>query len=152
MKQYILNYLRKKLFAGEYAKLELQRRTITEKSVNEQIQLLTRLNLACFDPRAVDKGEDILDIVMEEDGDDTEFLKQCVDLSKNTAWQRIQEWLKREQVVFTAKESQNIDTLNFSRGSVNGLVLEQEVVDRLVGVYRERTSHKDDQYDNHEVI
>lgn len=147
----IKEYLRQRLFAGEYAKLELARRTVNDKTVQQQIQLLTRINLQSFDHRLIDKGDDILDIVIEDHGSDNEFLKQVIDLNKNPAFHEIVEWLKREQVLYTAKEARDLDTLNFSRGSINGLVLLEQNIDRLVGVYQERVSPPEE-YDNHEVI
>lgn len=150
IKQYIAEYLRKKLFATEYAKLELARRTVDGKSHTEQIQILTRANLASFDVKALDSDDDVLELA-EAHGWENQFLAQVKDLRDNTALKNIVEMLKRDQMAFGAKEAVTLDQLNFSRGSINGVVLLEDTIDRLYGVYRERVS-PDEEYDNHEVI
>ena len=74
--------------------MELARRTVEGKTAVEQMQMLTRANLATFDIKAIDNTDDILEMADAEDIA-TEFLAQVKDLNESVALKRMLTFLKR---------------------------------------------------------
>lgn len=136
--------LRRYLFKDEYLKLELARRQPVK--VTEMV----RQQLVGFDKRLLTETGDVLDQWTRIKTEDTK-LEQVHQIAQASALRDILAWLKREQIYFAVMQSENIDQVNFARATVNGLVLLEETIDRLDGVYRERVSTPEP-YDKHDVI
>lgn len=124
--------------------------------------LMMRELLKGFDPTLVDfvpegpnggvNATDILEEIKQQTGSDgTEFLAGIKEAYKNDALRRLDKFLIRNQIVYSAREAETLDQINFGRATVNGLVLRQGEIDRLYGVYLAR--HPDEEpYDKFSAL
>lgn len=110
---------------------------------------LVREQMFGFDKRMLYDDSDYEENEKGELTDD--FLSHVHDLDENPALDMIIMLLKREQVMFTALEAENIEQVNFGRATINGLQLIREETDRLVGIYNQRHAGEGD-YDHSEVV
>lgn len=110
---------------------------------------LVREQLKGFNPRMLDKEGDILELYQGEDSERM-FLEQVKSLHDNPARKAILEYLTREQVLFSAKEAREINSVNFGRATINGFTLFDEEVDRLYLIHQERTKGADP-FNKHDI-
>ena len=109
-----------------------------------------RAQLKSFDPKLLD-SEDQLPEVLGDDENQIEFLNNVKSLSGNRALNIICDYLKRNLIIDAAKYGKDIDAINFSRASINGLGLLREEIERLLVILEERHP-KETEFDKHEVV
>jgi hypothetical protein len=121
-----------------------------QKMVKPDIVALTRHNLSVFTP--LDVGEDKeLRAYFPDNESWRVFLGKCKTIADSDALQVILRYLVAGQVEFTAKEATSMESVNFSRGCVNGYTLLREELDKLSGEYAALTAQQE-AFDVHEVI
>lgn len=111
---------------------------------------IVREQLKGFNPRLLDSEADILEQFKEEDALDS-FLDQVHELSENNALGPIFDYLIRNQILYTAKEAEQMASINFGRSTINGFVLLREEIERLEGIYKERHI-PEDKFDTQDVL
>lgn len=141
-----------KVLLSEQAQALEETRQVYQKLIN---QLPTaseayREQMKGFNGTELNSYSDLEEIYDTEDGLEA-FMANVKSLSDNPALDAIINLLKRNQLQFTALESENLEQVNFGRATVNGLQLFREEVDRLVGVYKEMHKHEDE-FDPNEVL
>lgn len=141
--------LAKLLLRREYEELQLARKGYIE-GVKTSPAIAFRVQMKGYNPKDLDNMDDIEVMYDTEDGLNS-FLADVHSLSNNKALQEIIKVLKRNQIMHTALETQNLDQVNFGRATVNGLCLLEEEIDRLVGIYTEK-NEVEDKYDETEII
>lgn len=110
---------------------------------------LVREKMASFNPRLFNSENDVLQDIIEDDGEES-FLIKVKELTKNDALRRIADYLLRDLIMFAAKEGKDLEQINFSRASVNGVGLMMEEIERLAAVYDDRHKREED-YDAFEA-
>ena len=160
----IRHAIARKLFASEVARVDLERETFlslqaslkADKADFEAYKKtltiidLVREQLAGFNPRLLDTEDDLPEVLGDIENQE-EFLSKCKSLKDNYALDTILDYICRNQVMYSAKEANTLETINFGRATVNGASLCREEVARLAAVYTERHP-VDGQFDEHEVV
>lgn len=147
----IRKWLQQLLFSTEQLELEARLQALKTMREGTNITALVREQLAGFDSSLLDSDKEIL----EEFGDDTEaintFLNQVKELYDNPARVVIQNYLTRNQLLVGMMNAENLTALNFSRATINGIVLFDEELGSLYGKYKEL--HKpQESYDEHTIV
>lgn len=150
-------WLRAQLFSKE--ELEYQAKRIALKQMQESVNIvsLARQQLSGFDPLSI--NEDILrnrDNITVLDGlgeeERIEFINNVHALYANPALQVIVDYLIRAQVLHGHADADSVTGLNFSRATVNGLLLFKDEVDRFEGIYQVNHKAADTDYEETEVL
>jgi len=110
-----------------------------------------RSQMKSFDPLTMDNMDDIEVMYDTEDDGIDSFLSDMTSLSNNKSLQEVIKVIKRNQVMFIALESQNIEQVNFGRASINGLMLLGDEIDRLAGIHAKR-NEPEENYDKGSVV
>lgn len=79
------------------------------------------------------------------------FLQEVVDLKDNKAYGKITRFLIKHQIDFTAKEADNMDEVSFGRGTINGITLFMEEVEKWVAEWEKR-NQPETKYDKQAVF
>jgi hypothetical protein len=149
----IKEFLIEKFFKIEWEDIRRLRLFLSEQKKRQEsltIVDLVRTQLKGFNPLLLDSYDDI-ELTYPEGGEGLDsFLEQVGELKKNTALPLIEQFLKRNQVLYTAKEADDLNAINFGRASVNGVELIREEIDRLDKIRVERSSKPED-FDEHEI-
>jgi len=151
------------LFANEVEQIRIERETY--KTVNkilkkerqkwhEDIAKLTINDLV----REQLKGVSLKDLrdtneipeMMEENDSRDAFLGHVKSLQENPAYEAIRQFLIRRQIIITAKEAEDLTTINFGRATINGLELYDEEVGRLVSIF-DNENKKEEDFDEHGI-
>ena len=102
---------------------------------------LAREQLKGFSTKLLDSEEDIF-VIAEKEDKHVNLLSDAHTLVKNTTLMDIIAYIKRNQIYHIAmnagSEGELQAEINFSRGTVNGLELLKEEIERLDGIYLER--------------
>lgn len=115
---------------------------------------MMRESMKGFNPLLLDyvgSEDDILDSITEKEESVSDFLSNIKSISRNPAFKSMCKWIIRNQIIFTALDSENMDQVNFGRASVNGVKLVEDEVNRLALVYDERHT-SEPEFDEHEVV
>lgn len=139
--------LAKLLLKAEYEKLEKARDGYLSGSDPARA---FRRQMKGFEPKSIDSTDDIELMYEAEDGLES-FLADIKAVSDNKSLQEVIKVLKRNQIMHIALETQNIEQVNFGRATVNGFLLLEEEIDRLVGIYAQKHT-TEDKYDTNEVV
>lgn len=111
---------------------------------------LVREQLKGFDPRMLDTEDDLPEVLGEVESQDS-FLAAMKRLNEDEHLKTLIAYLKRNQVLHSAKEALTLDAINFGRATVNGLSLLDEEIGRLAIVYKTRHA-QEPEFDEHEVV
>ncbi len=154
--KYLSTWIRQARFRLSQKEEELDMRisALEEAKARATITALTRAQLAGFNPGALsDRASDIIDLIERDDGTEgvTEFLRKVHDLTENPAFAKVAEYLIREQILHGQLEANSLESLNFSRATINGVTLFLEEVERLNGIHLDRSRREED-FDAHDVI
>lgn len=171
----LYHWLKQKFFKDEIAlqqnvqaklqegldKLEESRRKfegeVLKYGMSVNVVDLVREQLKGFNPRLLDRIEnsdqaDILaEIEAEEGGNVEAFLAECKQITTTDAFLRVCNYLIRNQVIYTAKEARAEIAINFGRATINGVSLMREEIERMAGIWEER-SKAPEPFDKHEAI
>jgi len=110
-----------------------------------------RSQMKGFEPTDIDSTDDIEVLYDTEELGLDGFLADIKTVSDSIALKELIKVLKRNQIMHTALETNNIEQVNFGRATVNGLMLLEDEIDRLVGIHNER-NETEDNYDTNEVV
>lgn len=130
--------------------LTKERRDYAAWAERQTVVSVVRRQLAGFDPKLLDEERDLPEVLGDVDEQDS-FLAKCVSLKNDRALATILAYLKRNQVMHTAKEAQTLDAINFGRATINGLSLLEEEIARLATIHAERHP-PEEKFDAHEVV
>lgn len=153
LKSFLKGYLLKDELAAvtrQKTRLEDATRARTDFINTLSVTDLMREQLAGFNPRLLDSEDDLPEILGEVEAQDV-FLAGMKRLEEDEHLKTLIEYLKRNQVLHSAKEAQTLDAINFGRATVNGLTLLVEEITRLAIIYKVR-HEKDVEFDEHEVL
>lgn len=95
---------------------------------------LVREQLSGFNPKELDVDADELLSEIPEDEQES-FLEKAKTLQTSNVLARICTFLVRKQVLFSAREAPDLQTINFGRATVNGVELVKDEIDVLAAVY-----------------
>lgn len=157
----MLNALKKRLRAWLFSneEVEYQAKKLALKQMQESVNIVTlaRTQLAGFDPKSINEhilrnraDLGILDGLEEEDK--TALMNNIHALHHNPALQVIIDYLIRSQVLHGQMEAESVLALNFSRATVNGLLLFKDEVANIEGQWQELHKQPDNDFDEHEVV
>lgn len=111
---------------------------------------LVREQLAGFNPRLLDVDDELVEMMDGEDAVDS-FLAEAKKLHDNTALPKILDHITRKQIMESTVEALTLETINFGRGSLNGVTLVREEVERLHTAFVLRHAPKEE-FDAHEAL
>lgn len=137
----IKQWLRKKLFANEELEYEAKLMALKAMKENASIVALAREQLKGFDPRTITldaatnrSALTIYDGLSEEEKD--VLINNIHSLYSNPSLNILIDYLTRQQILYGQMEADSILSLNFSRGTVNGLALLRDEIKAAEGIYR----------------
>lgn len=88
----------------------------------------------------------------EKDNDEQKrFEARCYELNQDKVLQEIIQTIIDRQVNFIAKEARDMDLVSFGRGSINGVCLLKEEIERLASLHAERII-RPVEYNKYDVI
>lgn len=149
MFQKIKSWLRRKLFANEELEYQAKIMALASMKENASVVALAREQLKGFNPRHI-----TLDVVKNRhalslyDGltpeEEDALITNIHQLYTNPALQVLLDYITRNQVLYGQMEADSLLSLNFSRGTVNGLILLRDEINAAEGVYRKRHTPEED--------
>lgn len=145
------------MLKDELGAVERAKRRLTEAAERREDYInnlsvvdLVRAQLAGFNPRLLDNEDDLPEVLGDTESQEL-FLAGMKRLNEDEYLKTLIEYLKRNQVLHSAKEALTLDAINFGRSTVNGLSLLQEEIARLTTVFDVR-HEKQPEFDEHEVV
>jgi hypothetical protein len=142
MLQKIKAWLKRKLFSQEQLEYEARLLALKSMRTNASIVALAREQLSGFDPSTITLdsvrpknrvGITIFDGMSEAERD--EFIIAVHGLHSSKALRTITDFLTRAQVMEGAMGADSLTALNFSRATVNGLMLPWDTINEIEGIY-----------------
>lgn len=107
--------------------------------------------LNSYNPRTF-KGQDLLAWVEANDEMSvSEFLIKAHELKNSKTLRLINEFLIDQQVQHIARYTDNVESMNFNRGSINGIDLVDEEIAQLEDEYQSRKAANSSDFDEFEV-
>lgn len=123
---------------------------LEEQKKNLDITDLVREQLKSFNPRLLSDDNDLLAVLTDEDSEEV-FLSRMRDVFKMKELWQVCDYIKRDLILFAAKEGKTLEEINFSRASINGIQLLHEEVERFNAIYDERHPPKET-FDEHQAL
>lgn len=158
----IRTFLRRWLFQKEELEIEarlLALRAMEEKARSVDIVELARLQLSGFAWGSLDRA--YIDAIIKNEmpscvhtlpkDEQQDFLRNIKDLHDNQALGQVLDYLTRVQIIFGNLGTRNVEELNFSRATVNGLRLLAEEIEDNYGIYKKQ-SEAEEEYDTSEIM
>jgi len=149
MKNALKTWLRGWLFSSD--ELEYKAKKLALKSMEESVNIvsLAREQLSGFDHRSITedvvRGREVLSIYHGLDEEDrTALMNNVHALYKNPALQIIVDFLIRSQVIHGQMDADSVLGLNFSRATVNGILLLQDEIGNIEGHYQAANKPEED--------
>lgn len=151
------------LFADEVADITMERdslaviqrryerlcKEVEEEKQNLNLVDIVREQMKGFNPQLLLDDSDLTDLMDGEELDG--FLAKAKDLTDNIVLKKICEHIKRNQMQYSALESNSLEQLNFGRATINGVSLLEDELDSLVLLYEQRHAKEED-YDKHSAF
>lgn len=125
------------LFADYKAELDTIHNAVLEadrKSLS--VADLIREQLKGFNPQVLDENTDVLETFLFEAEKD-EFMAKIKEINNNPHFFALLDFLVKEQLLFLAKEANDLSQVNFGRATINGISLIKEEVQRISRLYDE---------------
>ena len=85
------------------------------------------------------------------EGEKKEFVKAVHLLSQSKELRLILNNLIKNQVLFVAQEAVDMDQMSFGRGTINGLSLFKEEIEKLSSIYMDSIK-KEEEFDKHKTF
>lgn len=138
MVDYIRSLLLQWVFAKEKAQLDAQLTALSRQKKSLDARDVVREILNSYNPRTF-KGQDLLEWVESNDEMSvSEFLVKAHELKNNKTLRLINEFLIDQQVQHIARYTDSVESMNFNRGSINGIDLIGEQIAELEDEYQSR--------------
>ena len=134
----------RRALADEQKRFEAYKQSLT-------ITDLVREQMKGFNPKLLDSADDLPEVLGDVEDQDT-FLARCKSLAEADTLRTIAAYIMRNQIIYSAREAETLDTINFGRATINGVSLMLDEVDRLATIYSERHPPKEPEYDVNEVV
>lgn len=157
MRNAIKSFLANLLLKDEQASLRIQQASLEASHVEFEaykksltVEDLVREQLKGFDPKLLDDATDLPEVLGDVTAQEP-FLAAMKSLNENDSLWTLVAYLTRNQILFSAKEAQDLASINFGRATINGWSLLREEVERLTTVFKARHA-AEPEFDEHEVL